>query len=170
MISKPTGTVLRTADGFDLVVRREFKSPIEDVWASITEPERSARWFGTWRGKGGAGETIEVQWAYEEGQPWGEMTITACEPPRRLALTSKDEAGMWRLEVLLSRSGETTELRLIHHMDDTTQAGDNGPGWEYYMDMLTAARAGDPLPSWEGYDEAMRSHFEAEAAKAEQGP
>ena len=25
-----------------------FRAPIEDVWAAVTEPERLARWIGTW--------------------------------------------------------------------------------------------------------------------------
>lgn len=27
-------------------------------------------------------------------------------------------------------------------------AGEVGPGWEYYLDMLVAAREGKPLPSF----------------------
>ena len=27
-----------------------FHAPIEDVWAAVTEPERLARWIGTWTG------------------------------------------------------------------------------------------------------------------------
>ena len=55
----PTGQVLRTPDGRDLVIRRTFRAPIEDVWASVTESERTARWFGSWTGEPGPGRTIQ---------------------------------------------------------------------------------------------------------------
>ena len=29
---------------------REFRAPIEDVWAAVTEPDRLARWIGSWAG------------------------------------------------------------------------------------------------------------------------
>ena len=31
-------------------VTRTFHAPIDDVWAAVTEPERLARWLGTWTG------------------------------------------------------------------------------------------------------------------------
>ncbi len=170
MTPRPTGRVLRTVDGYSLIATRIFHAPIEDVWASVTEPERTARWFGPWRGDAGPGKTIEVQWAFEEGQPWGEMRIEVCEPPRRLKLVSGDEAsGFSRLELQLNQSGETTELQLRHHLNEPGEATMYGSGWEYYMDMLVSAREGTPRPSWdEGYGDAMNGYFEAEAAKARQ--
>ena len=38
-----------------LVQTRTFAAPIEDVWAAITEPERLARWIGTWTGDPASG-------------------------------------------------------------------------------------------------------------------
>lgn len=46
----PTGRLFPAADGTDLVVSRTFRAPIEDVWASVTESDRTARWFGAWQG------------------------------------------------------------------------------------------------------------------------
>jgi hypothetical protein len=45
-----------------------------------------------------------------------------------------------RLELLLSQTGGQTELRLVHHLETTGTVGETGPGWEYYLDMLIAAR------------------------------
>jgi uncharacterized protein YndB with AHSA1/START domain len=50
MTSPPTGRLFPTADGTSLVVSRTFRAPIEDVWASVTEPQRTARWFAAWEG------------------------------------------------------------------------------------------------------------------------
>ena len=56
MTPEPTGRVIRTESGRDLVLTRRFEASIEDVWASVTEPVRTARWFGSWTGKGEAGQ------------------------------------------------------------------------------------------------------------------
>ncbi|BCJ55705.1 hypothetical protein Asp14428_71800 [Actinoplanes sp. NBRC 14428] len=85
----PTGRLL----GNDLVLTRTFRAPVEDVWASITDPARTARWFGPWEGEAGVGRTVKVQMAHEEGRPWMDMVIDACEPPHRLAISAGGEPG-----------------------------------------------------------------------------
>ena len=39
MTNPPSGRLVQTADGDQLVVSRTFQAPIEDVWASVTEPD-----------------------------------------------------------------------------------------------------------------------------------
>jgi hypothetical protein len=62
----PGGSLVRTPDGKDLVIIRTFRAPIDDVWASITEPERTARWWGPWTGEAGTGRTIHYTMAFEQ--------------------------------------------------------------------------------------------------------
>ena len=76
MSPTPTGRLF----GNDLVLTRTFHAPVADVWASLTDPERTARWFGPWKGDAAPGRTIQVQMVQEESQPWMDMTIDACEP------------------------------------------------------------------------------------------
>ena len=159
----PTGTVTRTDQGRDLVLTRSFQAPIEDVWASITESERTARWFASWTGEPGPGKTIHYRLEFEEGDAEGDMTIDACEPPRHLAVSTVDEYGSWRLEAWLSEHGGTTELRFVHHMDDEAKVGEVGPGWEFYLDMLVASRDGSPRPVFDDYYPAQSGHYEAQA-------
>ncbi len=161
MINSPVGRLFPTADGHDLIVSRTFRAPIEDVWASVTESERTARWFGAWQGDAAPGNTIKVQMAYEDQAPWFDMRIDACDPPRRLALSATDEAGGWRLELLRSHADGRTELQLVHHLDSTDQVGDTGPGWEFYLDLLVAAREGSATPSFEDYYPAMKAYYDA---------
>ncbi|MCM0674794.1 SRPBCC family protein, partial [Micromonospora phytophila] len=149
-----------TDTGTDLLLRRSFRAPVEDVWASITEPERSARWFGPWKGDAGPGRTISVQMAYEEQAPWCDVLIEACEPPRRLVVSMLDEHGAWRIELLLSAADGITELRFVQHLDNEDAIGEVGPGWEYYLDMLVAARTGAPKPDFDAYYPAMKPYFE----------
>ena len=158
MTNPPTGRLTPTADGYALVVSRTFRAPIEDVWASVTEPDRTARWFGTWKGDAAPGHMIEVQMGFEDDAPWLDKRIDACDPPRRLALS--DESGGMRMELLLAYADGLTELQLVHHLDNTDEAGAYGPGWEYYLDMLIAARDDLPTPSFDHYS-AMHPYYEA---------
>src|SRR5690349_23356829 len=104
MTPTPTGRLV----GDDLVLTRTFPAPVADVWASLTDPERTARWFGPWQGEGAPGRTIKVQMVQEEGDPWVEMTIEACEPRQRLALSAVDEYGEWHLDLTLTESAGVT--------------------------------------------------------------
>ena len=159
MSPTPTGRLF----GNDLVLTRTFRAPIGDVWASLTDPARTARWYGPWEGDAAPGRTIKVQMAYEDGEPWLDMTIDACEPPRRLALSSMDEHGAWRLDMVLTESEGKTELRFTQHLTDAKGVGEIGPGWEYYLDALVAAHEGHPAPNFDDYYPAMRDHFESQA-------
>jgi uncharacterized protein YndB with AHSA1/START domain len=147
--------------GLDLSLTRTFRAPAEDVWASVTEPARTARWFGPWEGDAAPGRTIKVQMAYEDQRPWIEMRIDACEPPRRLALHAADEYGVWNVELLLTERDGQTELRFVHHLENTDGIGETGPGWEYYLDALVAARDGTPAPSFDDYYPAMQPYYQA---------
>ncbi|MCL7456822.1 SRPBCC family protein [Micromonospora sp. MSM11] len=158
MSPTPTGRLI----GDDLVLTRTFRAPVADVWASLTDPARTARWFGPWQGDAAPGRTIKVQMAYEEGTPWMDMTIDACDPPRRLAVSAVDEHGSWHLDMTLVESAGVTELRFTQHLTGTESVGEVGPGWEYYLDALAAAHDGRPAPDFDDYYPAMKEHFEAQ--------
>ncbi|MFI5841942.1 SRPBCC family protein [Catenuloplanes sp. NPDC051500] len=158
MSPTPTGRL----HGTDLVLTRTFRAPVDDVWASISDPERTARWFGPWEGDAAPGNTIKVQMSYEDGAPWMDMTIDACEPPRRLALSSVDEHGSWHLDLTLTETAGVTELRFTQHLTGTDNVGEVGPGWEYYLDALVASRNGLPMPDFNDYFPSMKDHFESQ--------
>ncbi|MFI6291581.1 SRPBCC family protein [Nonomuraea sp. NPDC050790] len=160
MTIRPTARLLRADGGDDLVLTRTFRAPIEDVWASVTESERTARWFGPWEGDAGPGRTIKVQLVFEDQSPWMDMRIDACEAPRRLSVSATDEHGEWRIDLLLSEDGGTTLLEFVQHMDTLDGLADIGPGWEYYLDMLVAAREGSAKPDFDDYYPAMKPYFD----------
>jgi uncharacterized protein YndB with AHSA1/START domain len=165
MINQPTGRLVPTADGNELVVSRTFRAPIRDVWASVTEPDRTARWFGTWKGNAAPGIMIKVQMGFEDDAPWLDKRIDVCDPPRHLALSN--ESGDMRIELLLSHADGLTELRLVHHLDPTDDISAYGPGWEYYLDMLVAARDDLPTPSFDDYYPAMKPYYETLSAHSD---
>ncbi|RKN08423.1 SRPBCC family protein [Streptomyces radicis] len=159
----PTGQLLPTDTGYDLILTRTYRGSIDDVWASVTEPERTARWFGPWRGEAAPGRTIEVRMAFEAEAPWCAVRIDACEPPRRLAVSMDDEAGSWPMELLLDENGDGgTTLRLVHHRPSAEGIGEIGPGWEYYLGLLTASREGGAVaaPDFDAYYPAQKAYYE----------
>ncbi len=83
---------------------------------------------------------------FEEGTTPVPAVIEVCEPPRRLRVSTIGDHGSWLLELELSESDGTTELRFTHHLEEGIDVGSVGPGWEYYLDNLVAAEAGRPAP------------------------
>jgi uncharacterized protein YndB with AHSA1/START domain len=159
MTKQATGRLIATALGADLVLERTFRADVEDVWASLTESERTARWFASWTGTPGPGRTIRYRLIFEEGMPEGDMTIDECEPPHRLAVSTTDESGTWRLEARIRPAGDRTILTFTHHLEDPSSADQVGPGWEYYLDNLVASRTGDPLPKFDDYYPALEEPY-----------
>ncbi len=90
-----------------------------------------------------------------------DMTIDACEPPRRLALSAHNEHGGRHLDMVLTESAGVTDLRFTQHLTGTEGVGELGPGWEYYLDALVASRDGRPAPNFDDYP-SMKQHFEAQ--------
>jgi hypothetical protein len=91
-----------------------------------------------------------------------DLTIDACEPPSRLAVSSAGEHGGWHMDMALSETAGVTELRFTQHLDGTEGVGEIGPGWEFYLDALVASRDGQPAPDFNDYYPAMKEHFEAQ--------
>jgi hypothetical protein len=128
----------------------------------VTNSESTARWFGPWeRVPGDDDKKIRVQLAFEEGKPWTEGTIERCDEPHHLTIRTQDANGTWLLSLKLSETSGTTTLELIHHHIDRKALGAVGPGWEYYLDNLVAARERQPLPKFDSYYPSQTAYFEA---------
>lgn len=165
MSPQPTGLVVPTSEGADLILTRTFRATIDDVWKSVTDPDRTARWFGRWEGDAGPGKYVTLHLGFEKDAPPGRVLIETCRPPHALAISMKDDFGHWRLELSLSQTGDVTTLTFVQHLTDTTSVGDTGPGWEYYLDMLIASRDGNPLPRFGDYYPAQRDYFIEQLSK-----
>ena len=154
MTPKPTG---RLRDN-DLVLRRTFRAPIQDVWTSVTSSESTARWYGPWESTA-ENKKIRIQMAFEDGKPWLEGTIEECDAPHRLAVRTKSAYGEKLLSMELSEADGTTTLEFVHHQVKRKAIGELGPGWEYYLDMLVAARDGTSRPKFDAYYPAQKQHY-----------
>ena len=155
MTPPPTGRLR----GNDLVLTRQFRASIEDVWTSLTDPSSTARWFGRWEGEPGVGNEIRVQMGFEDGQPWLTKKIEACEAPHRLVLTSVGSSFTSKLELGLKATGDGCELEFVQHAVNRAMVGEIGPGWEYYLDNLVASRGDGPLPTFDTYYPAQKAYF-----------
>jgi uncharacterized protein YndB with AHSA1/START domain len=144
----PTGRL----DGDALVLERRFTAPIGDVWASVTESDRLARWFGTWTGDPADGWVMVTMTAEAEPQPPVRYDIVSCEPPRSLAIRATDAYGTWHLSVELTEGAGGTTLQLRQHQVDRGSLSDTGPGWEWYLDRLVAAATDAPLPGLDDFE------------------
>ena len=145
-MSTPTPTGRREErDGTTYVVfHREFRAPIEDVWASVTEPERLERWIGTWSGDPASG-SVEFRMTAEAEDAAAEThRIRECHPPRRLVTESRSpgDDATWRLELDLAETDGVTTLTFAQLLEDGLPVDSVGPGWDYYLDRLVAARRG----------------------------
>lgn len=139
------GTINEEDGHHVLVQTREFHAPIEDVWAAVTEPERLARWIGTWSGDPASGG-VEFRMLFEGEDHAGEaMEIRVCEPPHRLHLTSRVGDEVWLLELDLTHADGVTTLTFRQPGVTQEQVGGVGPGWDYYLDRLVDVETGaDP--------------------------
>lgn len=158
-----------TREGTDvLVLERRYRADLEDVWAACTDPARMERWIGTWTGDLAAGAITFRMTAEGEDAPAEVYDIQACEPPRRFALRSRealpfseDASGPkvhWALRLELTEAAGTTTLTFVQALAEGSLGADMvssvGPGWEYYLDRLTAHVHGTDVDAvdWKDYE------------------
>ena len=150
---------------------RTFRAPREDVWAAVTEPDRLARWIGSWTGDPTEGEVMFRMLCEGEGHPAEAMRIDECEAPRRLRLTSTvptdgAEPQVWHFRLELTEADGVTTLTFAQDVPEPAMAEGVGPGWEYYLDRLVTVEKGeDPATrQWDDYYPVLVEFYRAEFA------
>jgi len=165
MSVEPTGEITRDGERLLLRITREFRAPIDDVWAAVTEPERLARWIGTFTGDPASGRVEFLMTAEGATEP-EEMEIRECEPPRVLRVTSHVGEEYWHLDLLLEERAGVTTLTFSQPDIDPVAAESVGPGWEYYLDRLVAYETGGDVGGIDferDYYPAMLEHYRSQA-------
>jgi uncharacterized protein YndB with AHSA1/START domain len=149
------GVVTPQADGRQrLEFRRSWAEPIEDVWSALTEPERLARWIGSYEGTRGAGGTGTFSMTYEEGESAGEpVTILECDPPRRLVVEwLQQSTDRWRVDLDLWEENGVTVLRFVQVFPADADVTDFAMGWDWYLAKLGTEVSGTPAPAdWDAF-------------------
>ena len=143
---------LRSADGAGVVrIEDRYDTDIDDLWSAITDPDRLARWHGQIEGDLHPGGEIRL---YLEGDDIDSTgRIDACEPPRRLVVTTRETDESYLKgqgvppfdavkEITLTPGGDQTILVLEVRGMPLDAIAFFGAGWQIHAENLAAYLAG----------------------------
>jgi uncharacterized protein YndB with AHSA1/START domain len=143
---------LRSADGVGVVrIENRYDTTVDDLWSSITDPARLARWYGQVEGDLRQGGAFHI---YLESDDWdGTGRVEACEPPKRLLVTTRESDESWRkgqgvppfdaaIETTLTADGDQTILVIEVKGMPLHALAAYGAGWQIHAEDLTAYLAG----------------------------
>ena len=86
---------LRSADGMGVVrIEDRYDTAIDDLWSALTDPDRLARWHGKVEGDLRPGGAFRVYLEADDVESTGR--VEACEPPRRLRVTTRETDESYR--------------------------------------------------------------------------
>jgi uncharacterized protein YndB with AHSA1/START domain len=143
---------LRSANGLG-VVRIEYRyyTDIDDLWSALTDPGRLAGWHGQLEGDLRPGGEFRLYLASDDVESTGR--VEACEPPRRLLVTTRETEESWRkgqgappfdetIEVTLTADGDQTSLVIEVRGLPLDPIAFYGAGWQIHAENLAAYLAG----------------------------
>jgi uncharacterized protein YndB with AHSA1/START domain len=143
---------LRAEDGNGVVrIEDRYGTGIDDLWSALTDPGRLARWYGQVDGDLRPGGEFRLR---IEADGWdGTGRVTACEPPRRLLVTTIETDESWRegqgaqpfeeaIEATLTPDGDQTILVIEVRGLPLDKIAFYGAGWQIHAECLAAHLAG----------------------------
>ena len=143
---------LRSTDGVGVVrIEDRYDTDIDDLWAAITDPARLARWHGQVEGDLRPGGEFRVYIEADDIESTGR--VDACEPPRRLLVTTRETDESYRkgqgvppfdesLEATLTPDGDQTILVIEVQGMPVDKIAFYGAGWQIHAENLAAYLAG----------------------------
>jgi uncharacterized protein YndB with AHSA1/START domain len=153
---------LGSADGTGVVrIEDRYDTDIDDLWEALTDPGRLARWYGEVEGDLRPGGQFRTYNAADDIEARGR--VEACEPPRRLRLTSKETDESYRRGQGVPPFDETIEATLTAEGDQTIlvievggmpldKIAFYGAGWQIHAENLASyldgQDAADAEPRW----------------------
>src|SRR5258706_7553694 len=109
---------LRSADGNGVVrIEDRYDTDIDDLWSALTDPGRLARWYGQVEGDLRPGGEFHLY--IESNDVEGRGRVEACEPPRRLRVTTRETDESWREGRGAQPFDPTIEARVSADRDKT---------------------------------------------------
>jgi len=143
---------LRSANGKGVVrIEDRYDTDIDDLWSALTDPGRLSGWYGQVEGDLRPGGELHL---YLESDGWeGTGRVEACEPPRRLLVTTRESDESWRkgrgappfdesIEATLSGDGDQTILVIEVRGLPLDAIAAYGAGWQIHAENLAAYLAG----------------------------
>ena len=143
---------LRAADGVGVVrIEDRYDTDINDLWTAITDPARLARWHGRVEGDLRLGGAFRLSLEADDVESTGR--VEACEPPRRLLVTTRETDESYRkgqgvppfdatIAVTLTAGGDQTLLVLEVTGIPWHVLAAYGAGWQIHAEHLAAYLAG----------------------------
>lgn len=159
---------LRSEEGMG-VVRMEdrYDTDVDDLWSAVTDPGRLARWYGEVEGDLRLGGEFDFR---IPGALEGTGRVDACEPPRQLLLTMRDEDARpgqpeeWVVEAQLTADGGQTILVVEVRGLPLSLLAAYGAGWQIQVENLAGHVAGGERGDTEARWEELLPAYEALAA------
>jgi uncharacterized protein YndB with AHSA1/START domain len=146
------GVLTPTGTGVTVRFERRYATTPEDLWTSVTDPDRLARWLGPVYGDLRVGGRYELRMgddvAGSSQNAVGE--VLECDAPRRLLVEWRfpgEEAS--RVAVEISPDGAGAILVLEHLDLEEAAARGYGGGWHASLDQLDDHVAGRPVRAWD---------------------
>lgn len=139
---------LRSADGVGVVrIEDRYDTTNDDLWEALTDPNRLARWYGQVDGDLRPGGQIRTYVADADIESTGR--INACEPPSRLALSTRETEESYRrgqgvpphdevIEATLTPDGDQTILVIEVRGMPLDKIAFYGAGWQIHLEHLAA--------------------------------
>ncbi len=143
---------LRSADGKGIVrIEDRYDTDIDDLWSALTDPARLARWHGQVEGDLRPGGEFRLYLEADDLEATGR--VEACEPPRRLLVTTRETDESYlrgngvppfdeSLEATLTPDGDQTILVIEVKGMPLDKVAFYGAGWQIHAENLAAYIAG----------------------------
>jgi uncharacterized protein YndB with AHSA1/START domain len=153
---------LRSADGKGVVrIEDRYDTGIDDMWSALTDPGRLARWYGQLEGDLRPGGAFRLY--VEDAGMHVTGRVEACEPPRRLRVTTRETDESYVpgngvppfdevIEATLTADGDQTVLVIEVLGMPLDKIAFYGAGWQVHAENLAAylggRERGDTEPRW----------------------
>lgn len=154
---------LRSADGTGVVrIEDRYDTGIDDLWSALTDPGRLARWYGRVEGDLRPGGQFRLH--VESADIAATGRVEACEPPRRLLVTTRETEESYlrgqgvppydeAIEATLTADGDQTILVIEVRGMPLDKIAFYGAGWQIHAETLAAClagrRPGDAQARWD---------------------
>jgi uncharacterized protein YndB with AHSA1/START domain len=139
---------LRSADGKGVVrIEDRYATDIDDLWSALTDPARLARWHGQVEGDLRPGGEFRLYLEADDIEATGR--VEACEPPRRLLVTTRETDESYlrgkgvppfdeTLEATLTPDGDQIILVIEVKGMPLDAIAFYGAGWQIHAENLAA--------------------------------
>jgi uncharacterized protein YndB with AHSA1/START domain len=132
-------------------IEDRYDTNIDDLWSAITKSDRLARWYGQVEGDLRPGGAFRIYIAADDIESTGR--VEACEPPRRLLVTTRETDESYRkgqgvppfdesLEATLTADGDQTILVIEVRGMPLDKIAFYGAGNQIHVENLAAYLAG----------------------------